>query len=60
MIMQYAKAIAAIVGGAVTSALTIWGPETNVGRFLVILSAALTAASVYAVRNAPAEVPPKV
>jgi hypothetical protein len=50
---RYAKAIVAVLGAVVTSALTIWGPDTNVGRFLVIASAGLTAASVYVVRNAP-------
>ena len=51
---RYAKAIVAILGAAVTSALTVWGPDTNVGRFLVIASAALTAAAVYQVPNTPA------
>lgn len=50
---KYSKFIAAVAGAVVTSALTIWGPETNVGRILVIVSAGLTAATVYAVRNEP-------
>jgi hypothetical protein len=52
---RYAKAIVAILGAGVTSALTIWGPETSVGRFLVIASALLTAAAVYLVPNASAQ-----
>jgi len=51
---QYRKAIAAVGGSAVTAALGIWGPTTDVGHALVIASAALTALGVYAVRNAPA------
>lgn len=50
---KYAKFLVAVAGAIVTSALTIWGPETNVGHILVILAAGLTAASVYAVRNEP-------
>lgn len=48
---DYAKAIAAIAGAGVTTALTVWGPETQVGHVLIILSAMLTAVTVYAVRN---------
>jgi len=51
---QYRKAIAAVGGAAVTTALTIWSPDTKVGQALVILAAALTALSVYALPNAPA------
>lgn len=52
---RYAKAIVAALGGAVTAALTIWGPETTVGQVLVIVSAALTALGVYATPNETAE-----
>lgn len=51
---RYAKFIVAVLGAVVTSALTIWGPDTNIGHGLVIASTALTAISVYWVRNAPA------
>lgn len=54
MTSRYAKFIVAVLGAVVTSALTIWGPDTSVGHILVIASAALTAISVYAVKNAPA------
>ena len=52
---QYRKAIAAVGGAAVISALTIWGPDTQIGHGLVIASATLTALGVYAWKNAPAE-----
>ena len=51
---QYRKAIAAVGGSAVMAALSIWGPDTNVGRVLIILAAALTTLGVYALPNAPA------
>lgn len=58
--MQYAKAIVAVVGSAVTAALAIFPPGTTVYNLLTIVSAALTAAGVYLVPNraAPAPVPP--
>ncbi len=51
---QYRKAIAAVGGTAVTAALGVWGPDTNVGHLLIILGAALTTLGVYVVPNAPA------
>lgn len=51
---QYRKAIAAVGGSAVTVALGIWGPTTDVGHVLVILAGALTTLGVYALPNAPA------
>lgn len=48
---RYIKAIVAVIGGAVTSALTIWGPDTTVGQVLVVASAMITALSVYAFPN---------
>lgn len=48
---RYRKAIVAVLGAVVTSALTIWGPDTRVGQILVIISAGLTALSVYAFPN---------
>lgn len=53
--MTAAKAAVAIVGSAVTAALGIWGPDTNVGRVLIVVSAALTAATVYLVPNKPSQ-----
>ena len=53
--MKYAKAVAAIVGAAVTAALGIWGPDTTVGQVLVVVAAVCTAAGVYLVPNQPAE-----
>lgn len=49
----YAKFIVAAVGGAVTSLLAVVPPHTTFWNVLTVLSAALTAASVYAVPNAP-------
>ena len=48
---RYRKFIVALLGAAVTSALQIWGPDTQVGQVLTIASAVLTAAAVYALRN---------
>jgi hypothetical protein len=53
----YAKAIVAILGAGITAALGIWGPDTKVGMVLTILAAMITAASVYAVPNTPADTP---
>lgn len=50
---KYAKAIVAIVGSAVTAALAIFPPGTTTYNALTILSAAITAAAVYAVPNTP-------
>lgn len=50
---KYWKAIVAIVGGAITSALTIWGPETTVGQVLTVVMTLLTAVGVYVARNTP-------
>lgn len=52
--MKALKALVAVIGGAITSALTIWGPDTTVGQVLVVVAALLTAVSVYLVPNAPA------
>jgi hypothetical protein len=49
----YLKAIVAIGGAAVTAALGIFPPNTQTWTLLTILSAALTAAGVYAVPNKP-------
>lgn len=51
--MRYAKALVAIAGGAVTSALALFPPDTSVWTGLTIASAALTAAAVYLVPNKP-------
>ena len=48
---RYVKAIVAVIGAVVTSALTIWGPDTSVGQVLVVASALVTALSVYAFPN---------
>jgi len=52
--MRAAKAVVAILGAGVTAALGIWGPDTSVGRVLVIVAAICTAAGVYLVPNAEA------
>jgi hypothetical protein len=54
----YAKALVAIVGSAVTAALGIFPAGSTVYTVLTILSAAITAAAVYLVPNAPDSVPP--
>lgn len=50
---QYAKAIVAVIGAAITTALGLIPPNTSLWIVLTILSAALTAAGVYLVPNAP-------
>ncbi len=50
---MYAKAIVAVIGAAVTSALAIFPQGTTTWNALTILSAALTALAVYVVPNAP-------
>lgn len=50
----YAKAVVAIIGAAVTAALGIFPANSTVWVILTIVSAALTAAGVYAVPNKPA------
>jgi hypothetical protein len=55
--MTYAKAFVAIVGAAITAALGIFPANTTAWTILTIASAALTAAAVYLVPNAPASKP---
>lgn len=52
--MRYAKFWAAVVGGAATSGLTLFGADTTAGKVLTIVVAACTAVAVYMVRNDPA------
>ena len=47
----YTKAIVAVIGAGATAALQIWGPDTNVGRVLTVVSALVTAAGVYLLPN---------
>ena len=49
--MQYAKAYAALVGSICTALLGIYGPETEVGQWLTIAVAVLSAVATYAVPN---------
>lgn len=51
---KYAKAIVAIAGAAVMAALQIFPANSPTWQALTILSAAITAAGVYLVPNAPA------
>jgi hypothetical protein len=51
--VRYAKAIAAIIGGAATAAIGIVPPHTQTWMILEIASAACTAAGVYLVPNTP-------
>ncbi len=50
---MYAKAIVAVIGAAVTSALAIFPQGTTTWNALTIASAALTALAVYIVPNTP-------
>lgn len=49
--MGYAKAVVAVIGAAVTSALAIFPQGSTVWNALTIASAALTALAVYLVPN---------
>lgn len=49
--LKYAKALVAISGATVTSALALFPPQTTVWTVLTIVSAGLTAAGVYLVPN---------
>ena len=57
--MQYAKAIVAVLGAAVTAALGIFPSNSQTWIILTIASAALTAAAVYLVPNTPPPVAKK-
>jgi len=47
----YRKAVVAVLGGALTTALATLPPETTAYQVLVAVSAILTAAGVYGVKN---------
>jgi hypothetical protein len=49
----YRKGIVAGIGGAAMAATAIWGPDTTAGQVAILVVAALTAAGVYGVKNAP-------
>lgn len=52
--MYAAKALVAIIGAGVTSALAIFPPDTDTYTVLTIASAVITAALVYLTPNTPA------
>lgn len=54
---RYRKAIVAVLGGAATVATAI-PQESPMWRYAQIIIAVATAAGVFGVRNAPAQVPP--
>ena len=49
----YAKGLAGLVTAVATSLLTIFGPETEVGKYLTIAVAVAGAISVYGISNRP-------
>jgi len=51
---QYLKLWMALLGGAATAAVTVFGGDTTVGKCAAIVLAAVTAGAVYVVPNAPA------
>jgi len=55
---KYAKFIAAVIGGACSTTVALFGADTTIGKVAAILLAACTAVAVFAIPNAPAE-PPK-
>src|SRR6478609_8066448 len=50
--LAYAKAIATLVGTVVTGLLGVYGPDTEVGKVLVIVSIVATAITTWVVPNA--------
>lgn len=51
--LQYAKALVAVAGAAVTAALGIVPPHSTTWQLLTVAAAALTAAGVYLIPNTP-------
>lgn len=56
-VLPYLKFVVAIVGAAVTTALTLTTIEAPEYKWLMIASSILTAIAVYAVPNKPAVTP---
>ena len=50
-VLPYLKSYAALVGAICTALLGIYGPETEVGHWLTVALAVVTAVSVWAVPN---------
>jgi hypothetical protein len=48
---KYAKFIVALLGGAATAVVSVFGAETTVGKVATIVLAAVTAVTVYVVPN---------
>lgn len=57
--MRYAKFVVALLGVAVTTTLGLVPPTTTLWIVLTVAAAVLTAASVYAVPNAPVDTAPE-
>jgi hypothetical protein len=49
--LEYAKAIVGAVGSTATALLAVYGPETDVGHWLTVVSVVATAVAVYLVPN---------
>lgn len=54
--MTSAKAYAALVVSIVTGLLGIYGPDTQVGKALIVVSVIATAVATWVVPNSPARV----
>mgnify|MGYP003424820540 FL=1 len=50
-IAESAKAYAALIGSIATALLAVYGPDTDTGRILVVLSVVATAVGTWAVPN---------
>jgi hypothetical protein len=55
--MAYAKFWVALIGGAATSAVAVFGANSTIGKVAIVLSAAVTAGAVYLVPNTPSVAP---
>jgi hypothetical protein len=53
--MTSAKAYAALVGSLVTGLLGVYGPDTDVGKVLVVVGVIVTAISTWRIPNADDE-----
>jgi hypothetical protein len=54
-VLANAKALVALLGSIATALLAVYGPDTQVGHVLTVVSVVATAVATWAVPNAPKE-----
>lgn len=57
--LEAAKAYVALIGSIATALLAVYGPDSEVGKVLVVISAVATAVVTFAVPNAKAPAEPE-